>query len=47
VTLYNVLYKDIIFRDVAYDKGLYLMDHLSGSCMEVSRTVVKRKTGRF
>jgi hypothetical protein len=47
VTLYNVLYKDIIFRDVTYDKGLYLMDHLPGSCMEVSRTVVKRKTGRF
>lgn len=45
--LYNVLYKDIIFRDVTYDKGIYLLDHLPGSRMEVSRTVVKRKTGRF
>nr|DAO98741.1 MAG TPA: hypothetical protein [Inoviridae sp.] len=47
VTLYNVLYEDIIFRDVTYDKGLYLMDHLKGARLEVSRTVVKRKTGRF
>lgn len=42
VTLYNIFYKDIIFRDVTYNKGLYLMDHLPCSRMVVSRTVVKK-----
>lgn len=42
VTLYNVIYKDVIFHDVTYNKGLYLMDHLPCSRMVVSRTVVKR-----
>jgi len=42
-----VYYKDIIFHDVSHEKALFLLDHLFGARMSLSRTVLKRKTGRF
>lgn len=42
VSLYNVYYKDIIFHDVSHEKALFLLDHLSGARMSLSRTIVKK-----
>lgn len=42
VFLYNVYYKDIIFHDVSHEKALFLLDHLSGARMSLSRTIVKK-----